>query len=642
MSEQTMDFSADVSRLLDIVAHALYTNNDVFLRELISNASDACDKLRYESLANKEITSGKQELQIRVYKDTDARTVNVVDNGIGMDKEDLIEHLGTIAKSGTANMMNALKEANDESAKLNLIGQFGVGFYASFMVAHKVEVVSRKAGEKTAWLWSSDGRTGYTIREATKAEAKHLIGDQGTAVMLHMNDEQSAYLIDEKLTQVIETYSDHISFPIYIGREDAKDESTTTPVNQVQALWMRQKTDISEEEYANFFRHVSFGFDDPLCTSHWRAEGKIEYTALLFIPTMRPMDLYDASRNHAVKLYVKRVFITDDCKGLIFPWLRFLRGVIDSEDLPLNISRESLQHNPLIARISNNVARRVLNDLDKLSRSDPAKFDAFWGQFGPVLKEGLYDAFEHREPLLKVTRFYSSHEDGVLTSLEDYASRMKEKQDRIYYISGENIDTLKNSPQIEGLKARGYEVLFFTDTIDDFWLQTVLDFQGKPFQSVTKGDINLDEDEDSQAKDGDKEKPKKKDKKYDESLHALRDVIADILGDEVGDVKLSTRLVGSPVCLVAGKDDVDLKMERYLRLNQQYESKAKRVLEINPDHGLIKRLAALSNEQTKHISMDDAAYLLLDQARIIQGEPVPDPSSFARRMSLMMEHGLAA
>lgn len=634
MTAEKLNFGADVSRLLDIVAHALYSNRDVFLRELISNASDACDKLRYQAVTSPALIRDDPDFRIRVCKDAEARTLTVTDNGIGMDRQELIDNLGTIAKSGTAALMERIGGAGDSREKINLIGQFGVGFYASFMVADKVTVISRKAGEAQAWLWESDGRTGFTVREATKKEAGALTGERGTAVSLHLVDDASDYLVDEKLKHVIETYSDHINFPIYLGEPEEEEK----PVNAVTALWMRPKDEISEDQHTEFFRHIGYGVDVPLMTSHWRAEGKIEYTALLYTPTMRPFDLYDPQRRHAVRLYVKRVFITDNCEGLIYPWLRFLRGVVDSEDLPLNISREMLQHNPVIGKIRNGIAKRVLGDLDRLAENDPLAFGTFWTQFGAVLKEGLYDAFEHREALLRVTRFYSTHEDGELTSLADYVSRMKEGQDTIYYISGENLATLKNSPQLEGFKSRGLEVLFFTDTIDDFWLQTVIDYEGKPFKSVTKGDINLDRFE----KGKNLENQEDKQETADESITVLRKIVAETLKDEIGEVRLSKRLTDSPVCIIAADNEVDLRMERVLRIHQKYESHAKRVLEINPGHALIRRLAAMAESNTGSPELADAAWLLLDQARIIQGEPVPDPASFARRMSKFMERGLAA
>ena len=630
MTEEKMNFTADVSRLLDIVAHALYSNHDVFLRELISNAADACDRLRYEAIRNPKL-AGSGEFKIRTWKDTKTRTVTVLDNGIGMDKKELVENLGTIAKSGTSALMEQIKSSGNEIEKLSLIGQFGVGFYASFMVGGHVEVISRKAGSDETWHWESDGRTGFSVREATADEAQILKDGPGTAVTIRINDDSCEFLIDQKLKEVIQTWSNHIGFPIYLGID------SNEPVNSAAALWTRPKNDITPEQYIEFYRHIGHGMDVPLATSHWKAEGKIEYTALLFVPMLRPWDLYDPTRKHAVNLYVKRVFISDNCDGLIYPWLRFLRGVIDSEDLPLNISREMLQLNPVIAKIRSSVAKRVLSDLDKLAKDDALTFATFWGQFGAVLKEGLYDAYEHRDDLFQVARFYSTHKDGELTSLADYVSRMKDGQDAIYYISGENLETLKNSPQIEGFKARGLEVLFFTDTIDDFWLQSVPEFKNKPFKSVTKGNIDLSKY--GAANDDKKESKDAPSGKISERLMAI---IKEELQEEIGDVRITNRLTDSPVCLVAGEDEVDLRMERVLRLHQKYEAPSKRVLEINPGHPLIIRLSAMADANTNGNTLSDAAHLLLDQARIIQGEPVPDPASFARRMASFMERGLAA
>ncbi|AEP09128.1 molecular chaperone HtpG [Micavibrio aeruginosavorus] len=637
MTNETMNFGADVSRLLDIVAHALYSNRDVFLRELVSNAADACDRLRYESIRDPSLTSGDTTFKINVFKDTGYRCLHVQDNGIGMSRQEMIDNLGTIAKSGTRAMMEQIKSnpANDQD-RLSLIGQFGVGFYASFMVAHKVEVISRRAGTAETHHWESDGRAGFTIREATADEAKKLSSGRGTLIILHVNDDASDFLIDEKLKQVIQIWSDHISVPVYLS-DPAKTEIDEKPVNAGSALWMRSKQDITTEQYEEFYRHISHGLDEPVLTSHWRAEGKIEYTALLYIPTLRPWDMYDPGRKTSVRLYVKRVFISDTMDGLMYPWMRFVRGVIDSEDLPLNISREMLQMNPVIAKIRSGVAKRILSDLNKLSEDDPAAFKTFWGQFGPVLKEGLYDAVEHREGLFKIARFFSTHQEDTLTSLSDYVSRMKDGQDSIYYITGENLETLKNSPQIEGFKARGIEVLLMTDTIDDFWLQQIHDFDGKPFKSVTKGSIDLSKFE----------KQNKTDDKKPESEHRdttpLLASLKDLLKDEVGDVRISSRLTDSPVCLVAAEGEVDMHMERVLKIHQKYDAQSKRILEVNEDHPLIQRLSTLAqNAGTNSPDLHDAAHLLLDQARIIQGEPIPDPANFARRMARFMERGLAA
>lgn len=641
MTTETLSFGADVSRLLDIVARALYSNRDTFLRELISNAADACDRLRYEALAKPFLTKDDPAFKIRIYRDPPSRILSVVDNGIGMNRDDLIKNLGTIAWSGSAAVMEELSKAST-SDKVNLIGQFGVGFYASFMVSLNVKVISRKAGEDQAWAWESDGKTGFTVREATTDEAKQLLCNRGTAINMKIDDDSSEYLLMEKLKMVILQYSDHINVPIYLGRGDGTDEdnqAAQTQVNKASALWMRPKGEIAPEQYTEFYHHIGHGMDKPLMTSHWRAEGTIEFNALMFVPTLRPWDLYDPSRKNAVRLYVKRVFITDDCDGLMYPWLRFMRGVIDSEDLPLNISREMLQHNPVIKKIRSAVAKRILNDLIKLAGEDAIAYGSFWNQFGAVLKEGLYDAPEHRMELLKAARFYSTH-GNELVSLEDYHSRMKPGQDNIYYLSGENIDNLRNSPQIEGFKARGIEVLLFTDTIDDFWLQTVQDYQYKPFRSVTKGDVDLSKFGEPK---GDDDKAKAHENlEHSDSHRRLLAIIQETLKEEIGDVRFSHRLTSSPACLVAGENEVDLRMERVLRVHQKYDAPSKRVLEINPDHALIIRMAELAEAGGTGVEMADAAHLLLDQARIIQGEPVPDPSDFARRLAYFMQKSLAA
>ncbi len=628
MTTENMNFGADVSRLLEIVTHALYSNRDVFLRELVSNAADACDRLRYDSIQTPSLTSGHSGYHIRIVTDTAARTLTVMDSGIGMTRDELVENLGTIAKSGTKALMEQLKQAGTSGPAL--IGQFGVGFYSSFMVADSVDVISRRAGADKAFIWSSaGGAEGFTIREATTDEAAKLLTTSGTSIVLKIKDEACDFLVDDKIKMVVTTYSNHINLPVYVGKD------STEPVNSASALWMKPKSDISEDEYNEFFAVCSnsMGMDVPAVTSHWKAEGKIEYTALLFVPNLRPWDLYDPSRKHSVRLYVRRVFISDDCQGLMYPWMRFLRGVIDSEDLPLNISRESLQHNQIITKIRSGVAKHILADLDKLSRNDATAFGAFWMQFGAVVKEGLYDAPEHRDDILKIARFYSTHGTDM-TSLDDYISRMKDGQDSIYYISGENVGNLRNSPQIEGLKKRGIEVLLFNDTIDDFWLPVVMNFKGKSFVSVTKGAIDLSKFPAENKSEGD-DVPQK-------TRGALIAFLKSHLSDWVSDVRVSDRLTDSPVCLVAGDKDADLNVARILKVNQNYDAKAKPVLEINADHPLIDQLDSLADTSTESVALCDAADLLFDQARIIQGEPVNDPTAFARRMADFLRRGLAA
>lgn len=623
--QPTHQFGADVARLLSIVSGALYTNHDVFLRELISNSADACDRLRYEAIQNPELTKDNAQMRIHVYKDTNKRTLTILDNGIGMSEEELIDHLGTIAKSGTAKIMEQMKSADDP---LKLIGQFGVGFYASYMVANYVTVISRKAGSDDVNTWSSDGATGFDIRKSTDKEKALLDGERGTAIILDIKDEASDFLIDEKIKQTVELYSDHIDFKIFNNTPEETAKGEGQPINKASAIWTRSKSDVTKEQYDEFYRHITHGFDEPVLTSHWKAEGTIEFSALLFIPTMRPWDLYDPSRKDSVNLYVRRVFISDKIDGLMYPWLRFVRGVIDSEDLPLNISRETLQYNPIIAKIRTAVTKRVLSDLDKLSRDDAPAFITFWGQFGAAVKEGLYDAEGHRDAIFKICRFYSTHDDGEkFVSLEQYIERMKEDQKEIYYISGENIDAIKTSPQIEGFKSRGIEVLYFTDTIDDFWLQQASEYKGFKFKSVTHGDIDLGENKDEP------EKSEEDNKEQSELLTRLKA----ILEEEVSDIRISKRLTDSPVCLVAPEDGVDMHMERVLKLHQKYTGTTKPILEINAQHSLIKQIAKIPEAEQ---NFTDAAYLLLDQARIIQGQPLKDPGAFTKRMSKFLEKGL--
>lgn len=636
MTTENMNFGADVTRLLEIVTHALYSNRDVFLRELISNAADACDRLRYEAIEKPELIKGHPGFWIRVISNTTNRTLTILDTGIGMSREELIENLGTIAKSGTRALIEQLKASGQSGP--SLIGQFGVGFYSSFMAANQVEVISHRAGSTQTLVWSSNGQAEFTLADATPEQQNMLQGKSGTAVVLHLKDECSDFFLEEKIKQVVKTYSNHISLPIYYGAD------STESINSASALWMRPKSEITPEQYQEFYNGVAgmMGMDHPTLTCHWRAEGKIEYTGLLFVPTMRPWDLYDPTRKHAVRLYVRRVFITENCEGLIYPWLRFLRGVIDSEDLPLNISREMLQHNLVVNKIRSSVAKKILGELETLSKNDPVAFTAFWRQLGAVVKEGLYDAVEHREDIFKIARFATTNHETELTSLADYVSRMKDGQEHIYYISGESVEALRNSPQLEGFTRRGLEVLLMTDTIDEFWIPNALDYQRKAFASVTKGAVDLskfplpDEAEKSaEAKAQSKEETRK-------NFDALLSYLKDRFNEHVSDVRLSDRLTDSPVCLIASENDVDLHMGRVLKIQQQYETEAKPVLEINPRHLLIERMKDLQSLSTESRSLGDAADLLLDQARIIQGEPVKDLAGFARRMAEFMQRGLAA
>ncbi|MBK4718754.1 molecular chaperone HtpG [Azospirillum sp. YIM DDC1] len=629
MTEERLSFQAEVSRLLDIVAHSLYSEKEVFLRELVSNASDACDRLRYAALTQPELSADDPNLKVRLIVDKEARTLTVADNGIGMNREDLVENLGTIARSGTAAFMRNLKDSakeGDAKKDVNLIGQFGVGFYSAFMVADRVEVLTRKAGESQGWRWLSDGKGEFTISDVADLP-------RGTQITLHLREGDDEYLEEHRLSAIVRKYSDHIAIPILFGEgEEAK------PLNSASALWMRSKTEITADQYKEFYHHVGHAFDDPWLTLHWRAEGAIEYTNLLFVPSSKPFDLFDPKRAHRVKLYVKRVFITDSAEGLLPPYLRFLRGVVDSEDLPLNISREMLQHNPMLAKIRAGITRRVLSELGKKARDTEKaeEYAAFWENFGAVLKEGLYDDYEHRDDLLKLMRFRSTAGDG-LVSLEEYLGRMKEGQEAIFTISGDDIETLKRSPQLEGFKAKGVEVLLLTDPVDEFWVPSVGSFQDKPFKSVTRGGADLGKIQ------GGEEKPAEE-KASEGELTDLLVLLKLTLQDVVKDVRPSERLTDSAVCLVADENDMDMHLERLLKQHKQLgmdAPAAKRILEVNPAHPLIKRLAERAKASGAATSLDDAAWLLLDQARIVEGEALPDPAAFARRLASAMEKGLA-
>ncbi len=625
MTEQTLSFQAEVSRLLDIVANALYSNKEIFLRELISNASDACDRLRYAAITDPELAAEDADYKIRLALDAKARTLTVADNGIGMNHDDLVENLGTIARSGTAAFVQSLE---DDKPDLSQIGQFGVGFYSAFMVAERVEVTSRKAGETAGWRWSSDGKGEFTVAESDEAPAR------GTRVTLHLKSDQKEYLEPERLKGIVRTYSDHIAFPIVLDSDD-KANGAAEAINQASAIWTRPKSEISDEQYKEFYHHVGHAFDDPWLRLHFKAEGRIEYTGLLYIPASKPFDLFDPNRRHRVKLYVKRVFITDECEDLLPAYLRFLRGVVDTEDLPLNISRELLQHNPLLTKIRGGLVKRVLGELDKQAGKDAEAYTTFWSNFGPVLKEGIYEDETQRDKLLKLARFHST-EGGGLVGLEDYVGRMKEGQDAIYYISGEELEALRKSPQLEGFVAKGVEVLFMTDPIDEFWLPSVGEFDGKPFKSVTRGGAELDKiksaDEPDESKHEEATPPAEVD--------ALVAFVRLTLKDEVKDVRASQRLTDSAVCLVAEEGDMDIHLERLLKQHKQLDQALPRVLEINPGHPMIKRLSERIGAEGAAGELEEVAHLLLDQARILEGEPLPDPAAFAQRMSKLVEKGL--
>ena len=625
MAEEKMEFQAEVSKVLGLVINSLYSNKEIFLRELISNASDACDKLRYLSLTDQKLAKGLAEFSINITTVKKDRTITIADNGIGMNNADLVENLGTVARSGTTAFLESL--SGDEKKDSALIGQFGVGFYASFSVAEKVEVLTRKAGEKQAWLWTSDGKSSYSIAEAER-------NDPGTSVTVYLKKEDKDYIEEARIRNIVRTYSDHISIPIMLA---GKEEETQ--INTGSAIWTRQKKDITDEQYKEFYHHVANVYDEPWLTLHNRAEGKIEYTNLMFIPSSKPYDLMNPDRKNRLQLYVKRVFITDDCDDLMPAYLRFVRGIVDSEDLPLNVSREMLQHNVVVKRIRSALIRRVFNELKKKAEKDPEEFSKFWANFGAVLKEGLYEDHENRGKILEIVRFNSTASDKLI-SLAEYVERMKKGQTEIYYISGEGIDLVKASPQLEGFKARGIEVLLMTDPVDEFWLPMVGQFDEKPFTSATSGSIDLSKIKNVKDKkeNDDKNEAKKAD---DASVAKLILALKESLGETVKDVCSSDRLTDSAVCLVAGEGDMDLHLERMLKMQGQMEvPTAARVLEINPAHPLIIKMSEVVNKPAKKTALNDMALLLFDQARIIEGEPVSDPAAFSQRLNSILEQGL--
>ncbi len=637
-SGERHEFQAEISRLLHILIHSVYSDKDIFLRELISNASDACDKLRHMSVTDTALTEGDTEFRIRITTDPENRALVIADNGIGMDKDDLVSNLGTIARSGTDAFLSAL--SGDSKSDMSLIGQFGVGFYSAFMVADRVRVTSRKAGTDEAWSWISDGMGAYTIAKAD--ETGDMISSRGTAIRLHLREGDDAYLKTDHLRRVVKTYSDHISFPISLiapeepdSEEEDKsaEEPTEEILNSSGALWAKPKSDITEEQYTEFYRHVAHGFDEPWSTIHYRAEGRHEFIALLFIPTARPFDLFEPDRKGRVKLYVNRVYITDEASFLP-PYLRFVRGVVDSSDIPLTISREMLQNNPLVTAIGSSLVKKILGDLETCAKKDAERYEGFWDAFGAVLKEGLYEDFQRRDQLLELARFKTTKSDGKWRSLKDIVADFADNQTALYYVTGENQDAAAASPQLEGFKARNIEVLLLSDPVDSFWASAIDGYDGKPFKSVTRGAADLETVGKAP------EKPEAEQKIDETSLGLLIASFKQTLGDAIKDVRKSDRLTSSAVCLVADDTGPDMHIEKLLRSqNLGGTLPASHVLEVNPDHPVITALADRAKQGAdKHV--EDAAHLLLEQARMQQGETVSDPAAFARRLQDMLVRAL--
>ena len=631
-NEESHAFQAEVGKLLDLMINSLYRDKEIFLRELVSNASDACDKLRYSALARPDLLGADATLSVTIKPEKRKRLLVVADNGIGMNRDELIDNLGTIARSGTEAFVKRMAEEPDAGGRENdaagLIGQFGVGFYSAFMVADRVEVVTRKAGEDEGWRWRSDGAGSFSIAPEPDAA-------RGTRIALHLRKDAGEFLEPARLRTVVKAYSDHVGLPIWLENQDGQKEM----VNEGSALWSRPRNEIDEAQYREFYHHIAHMPGEPWHTIHLRAEGRIEYTALLFVPDSRPFDLFDPARRHRVRLYVKRVFITDECEGLMPSWLRFMRGVVDTSDLALNVSRETLQHDPVLAKIRAGLIKRVFSELGKRAKKSPEEYGAFWENFGAVLKEGLYEDAEQKDRLLPLVRFQSVGGGERWLSLEEYAAAMPEGQEAIYYVSGEDARALRRSPQIEGFKARGIDVLLMADPVDQFWLPAVGAYAEKPFRSVTQGAADLERFAVAAAGKGDD--AKEKDEAVPGEMDKLIALVKLTLGDAVKDVRASERLTDSPVCLVADEGDLDMHLERLLRQHKQEVPTQKRVLEINPSHALTRALANMVGRKGATDALEDAAHLLMDQALILEGEPVPDPPAFTKRLSGLVSRSLA-
>ncbi len=614
---ETLGFQTEVKQLLDLMIHSLYSNKEIFLRELISNASDAADKLRFIALQDQALFEDDPDLKIRVEFNEKLKTISVIDNGVGMSRDEMIENLGTIAKSGTRQFFEAL--TGDQNKDSQLIGQFGVGFYSAFIVAEKVEVVSRRAGlDRTQGVrWISEGKGEYTIESIDRPK-------RGTKVVLYLRDDCTEFLNGFRLRSIIKQYSDHISLPIIMPAEgeDAKGDET---VNSATALWSRNKKDIKAEEYNEFYKHVAHDFEEPLCYSHNKVEGKLEYTSLLYIPQRAQFDLWDRQQRHGIKLYVKRVFIMDDAEQLIPSFLRFVRGVVDSNDLPLNISREILQNNKTIDSIRSGCTKKILGLLQDMAEKEPEKYQIFWKEFGRVLKEGVIEEADKKEDLAKLFRFASTNDDveEQKISLDDYIGRMQENQKAIYYITADTFATAKNSPHLEIFREKNIEVLLLTDPIDEWVTGHLDDYKGKPLLSVMKGKLDLDNDQDGK----DNKKPDTDEKIPDE----FTDRMKKILDDKVKDVRTTNRLTSSPACLVVDDHDIGRTLERILKASGQKVPSTKPILEINPGHPIITHMKSITEETV----FADWSHMLFDQALLSEGGQLEDPAGFVQLMNRM-------
>jgi len=625
---ETHSFQAEVAELLRLMVHSVYSETDVFLRELISNASDACDRLRYEAIAKPDLLATGSDLAIRIKPDKDAGTLTITDSGIGMDRQELIDNLGTVARSGTRAFIGKLAEAKDGAG---LIGQFGVGFYSAFMVADRIAVTSRRAGSPEAWIWTSTGGAGFEIAPPSEAQAARV--PRGTEIVLHLKDDAKKYLEPHEIRRVVSTYSDHILFPIELVEAQNDAEDKAEKINSASALWQRPKSELKPEDYKQAYQTIAHAFDEPAMTLHYRAEGRLSYAVLLFAPSTRPFDLFDPARKGHVKLYVRRVYITDDA-DLMPSWLRFIRGVVDSEDLPLNISREMLQNNPQVVAMRKALTGRVISELESLAEKDAEAFGKLWEAFGAVIKEGIYEDHEKREALLKLARFDTTA--AKARTLKQYVADLKANQTEIYYLVGESAERLKSNPKLEAARARGIEVLLLSDPVDAFWTMMPSDFEGKPLKSLSKGEVDfnlvplLDE--------GKKDEPKA-DAASETDEAAVIAAVKLALGERVADVTASSRLADSPACLVASKSGPDLEIERLLS-RQNRGVGAKPILELNMKHALVKAIGrAQKGERSEDVN--DLSALLFEQAQILDGEVPDDPAAFAARLTKLVVRGIA-
>jgi molecular chaperone HtpG len=622
--KETRGFQTEAKQLLHLMIHSLYSNREIFLRELVSNASDAADKLRFEAVSNGDLYEGEAELKIRVSFDKDAKTITISDNGIGMSRDEVIENLGTIAKSGTANFMQKL--SGDQKKDAQLIGQFGVGFYSAFIVADKVVVTTRRAGAPVneAVRWECSGDAEFSVETVEKTH-------RGMTVELHLKDDALEFADNWRLRSIIKKYSDHIAIPVVMQKpvavdEDAAQASEDEVINTATALWTRSRTDVTEEEYKEFYKHVSHDYAEPLIWSHNRVEGNLDYTSLLYVPGRAPFDLYNRDASRGLKLYVQRTFIMDDAEQFLPLYLRFIKGVVDSNDLSLNVSREILQKDPNIDTMRGALTKRVLDMLAKLAKSEPDNYAKFWKEFGQVLKEGPAEDFANREKIAKLLRFATTHSGDAeqSQSLEDYVARMKEGQEKVYYIAAENFNTAKNSPHLEVFRKKGIEVLLLTDRVDEWLMSHLSEFDGKSLQDVGKGELDLgklDSEEEKQAKE-----------KVAEQLKPLLDRVKTALIEQVADVRITDRLTDSPACVVVADHDMGAQMRRILEQAGQKLPDSKPIFELNPEHPLVKKLEQESNETR----FGDLAHILFDQANLAEGAQLPDPAAYVQRLNKLL------